>query len=846
MQQIQTDTNGDSQGPSSEQMQQIQTDTNGDSQGPSSEQMQQIQTDTNGDSQGPSSEQMQQLQTDTNGDSQEPSSEQMQQIQTDTNGDSQEPSSEQMQQIQTDTNGDSQEPSSEQMQLIQTDTNGDSQEPSSEQMEQMQTDTNGVSQEPSSEQMDIDTEDELESVKRLLFSGPQQPSCEEENCNFVDDIPLEEEFHRQQSSAAPRSSNHENGKREKIINLPRRKSVRSLKHTSEEHVSESCDSDHSERSEVFETLSEAFSVKTNKEAKSITGKSKQPAKYKKPDRKCPFCGKYYVEKLTRHIKLVHKDEERVKRACELPKQEMENAFALMKKEGILQANQLQMKTDNPEYEREKRTTIENPLVICGLCKGFYASKFFKRHKTICQGDSCLQACSVPVSLVTPEFKVNQNISEFQREILCRFRSDEVGEICRNDPVIVSIGKRLWDKGRNKEDKKLEVRKSVMSDMRRLGSLYQCFKEQHVIHGTSSLKIGTARDMFQRGNFDCLSEAISAYTEDGCELKSGLKIGLYYLLKKACKIVKATHLVQRQDGEASEIDSFVAILELNQNFLFGDAAYQINKNRQASLRKPAALPLEEDVTKLRNFILSVIKNMMTDNFIVWDSNNFRRLRDMVVARLTLFNARRGGEPCRLSIEEWREAMADEWIDQTRADAITDPIEKYMLTKLKITYQTGKGNNHLVPVLFPDDCVEAIKVLTSTEARSTAGVSESNGYLFPCVQMSPNHVTGWHALNSICDEAEVLNKARLTATKNRHRVSTIYASMDIPVSERPLFFKHMGHSSDINENIYQAPPAIMEITKVGRQLHQIDIGVLIIHKRPGTKKWMKMNQIWACLQ
>ncbi|PIK40701.1 hypothetical protein BSL78_22456 [Apostichopus japonicus] len=253
-------------------------------------------------------------------------------------------------------------------------------------------------------------------------------------------------------------------------------------------------------------------------------------------------------------------------------------------------------------------------------------------------------------MAKPDLTPGQNLSEFEQEILTRFRSDEVGEICRTDPVIVSIGQRLWDKGRNKADKKTEVRKSVMSDMRRIASLYGYFKEQHQIHGEGSLSIGTARDMFERKSFNSLKEAIAAYTGDGEELKLGLKLGIYYLLKKCCKIVKATHLVKHEDKEAEEIDRFVAVLELNYNFVFGDATYQINKNRQTNLRKPAALPVEEDIQKLRKFMLSTIRSMTEDEFLIWDSHNFRKLRDVIVSRLTLFNARRGGEPCRLSIEE----------------------------------------------------------------------------------------------------------------------------------------------------------------------------------------------------
>ena len=66
--------------------------------------------------------------------------------------------------------------------------------------------------------------------------------------------------------------------------------------------------------------------------------------------------------------------------------------------------------------------------------------------------------------------------------------------------------------------------------------------------------------------------------------------------------------------------------------------------------------------------------------------------------------------------------------------------------------------------------------------------------------------------------------IVATKNCHRISTLFAGLDVPQKDRELFYSHMGHSEDINRNVYQAPLAIQEITSMGKQLMQIDEGKL----------------------
>ena len=44
--------------------------------------------------------------------------------------------------------------------------------------------------------------------------------------------------------------------------------------------------------------------------------------------------------------------------------------------------------------------------------------------------------------------------------------------------------------------------------------------------------------------------------------------------------------------------------------------------------------------------------------------------------------------------------------------------------------------------------------------------------------------------------------------------------MPEKDREFFYSHMGHSSEVNENVYQCPPAVRELQQVGSFLTQID--------------------------
>ena len=55
-----------------------------------------------------------------------------------------------------------------------------------------------------------------------------------------------------------------------------------------------------------------------------------------------------------------------------------------------------------------------------------------------------------------------------------------------------------------------------------------------------------------------------------------------------------------------------------------------------------------------------------------------------------------------------------------------------------------------------------------------------------------------------------KTQSNATDIRYYVATAYALSDISVANREMFYKHLGHSQNMNENVYHSPSAIRTIT------------------------------------
>jgi len=62
--------------------------------------------------------------------------------------------------------------------------------------------------------------------------------------------------------------------------------------------------------------------------------------------------------------------------------------------------------------------------------------------------------------------------------------------------------------------------------------------------------------------------------------------------------------------------------------------------------------------------------------------------------------------------------------------------------------------------------------------------------------------------------------MTATKMRRRISTLYAGLDVSENDRELFYRHVGHSREINKNMNQTQLAEAKILCVGDKLKNMD--------------------------
>ena len=495
----------------------------------------------------------------------------------------------------------------------------------------------------------------------------------------------------------------------------------------------------------------------------------------------------------------HSDIELVRQATINPGKKI---FDKLRKIGILYYNKKIANKYIP-LMRERRQGNGN-LIVCSKCKGFFSRRKLYHHKTHCATEDTECVKGVPF---VPPVQDPVVSDEFKNNIVLSFRTDFVGKICQTDKAVLLLGDSLWAKSARKE------KKVIMSNMRVLGNLIMKMQK------LSNTNL-TGEDLLKRKNFGFLKKCIIEMTTDEDEeIKAGLRLSIGYVLEKLIKIMKGHYVWKNLMKEAEELDLFNAVLKMNWDYYMFFTAQIDCDVRRNSLRKPEDMPIENDVQKLRNFLLMEIQYMSEDPYTMWDKHRFIRLRNLVLTRLTLFNARQGGEPARMTLQDWSQAEAGTWIDPQLVQTIKDPLEQALLNKFKLAYQSGKGSRRLVPILIPNDTVDGIRKLV--KERKDIGIPSSNIYLFPSTGSSTEHASGWHSIKDVLKLIDGLeNPKLLIADKYRHRASTLFAMTEIPDDQRPCFYKHMGHTESVNKEIYQCPLAIKEVTQVGRFFESLD--------------------------
>ncbi|XP_065644002.1 uncharacterized protein LOC136075293 [Hydra vulgaris] len=191
-----------------------------------------------------------------------------------------------------------------------------------------------------------------------------------------------------------------------------------------------------------------------------------------------------------------------------------------------------------------------------------------------------------------------------------------------------------------------------------------------------------------------------------------------------------------------------------------------------------LPEESDIKVLRNYFVSKITKYLNNPILT--SNEYIHLCKLTYVRILTLNARRGGEPGKLTLPDWDMVEKGRWKCQTAdINALDNPIEKSLLNDSNYVTLKAKKKRRgstvkaLVPIIFTEEVVDAVRLLISS--RHYANISQKHNFVFVC-GTGCLKLRGWDALQSITKKPYLSKPKLITPTRTRKYLSTILQLLD----------------------------------------------------------------------
>ena len=203
----------------------------------------------------------------------------------------------------------------------------------------------------------------------------------------------------------------------------------------------------------------------------------------------------------------------------------------------------------------------------------------------------------------------------------------------------------------------------MTEMRTLANLFLIYKVQD-----GAPENAVIENMFRSGSEHTV--LYKAIKEFGTSIETGkIKHGAMLNLKaviRTSKHIRALYDERSQKDKAEDIEAFMRQFSFRDPQVFGASQYRAYE-RTFELRRPTAMPEDNGVIELHSFIKEQIKSIVDD----FDMSKYVMLRNLVVSRLTMYNARRGEEGTQLRLQDWADAKNKVWMSDKCIKTVTDP-------------------------------------------------------------------------------------------------------------------------------------------------------------------------------
>lgn len=491
------------------------------------------------------------------------------------------------------------------------------------------------------------------------------------------------------------------------------------------------------------------------------------------------------------------------------------------------------KNDIVVVKRPSKVRNVNEYLPCIHCYGFYVVDELWKHTKQCDLQtvekdvdvSCVIDQSQKVlndsnivqqskflldSACVPDASTS-SMSDQMRVLVNAMHEDELVRVVSKDKLLLLFGETLLNKyGPTKKN-------DIAQRLRQLARLLLKCRDNLSDDTLSYFDVlcGKMFDACIEGTFNLCGMNI---TNDGRrEFQTpSLALRLGHLLKKLGAAKQGFCLRNDDLDGLKEAESFGKLLQSEWTDTVATNAHNTLKRRKD--QSVQLLPITEDLRSLRTYQMKEMRQCIDSLQDSPDYSTWRKLAQLTMTRMTIFNKRRGGEVSKMLLETYK--TRPDWKSLTNEEVMRSlqPMERTLLKRLDLVQIPGKKSRK-VPMLITDDVKEGIDMLNLN--RDAVGIPSTNPFCFAS-KSSSGHLDNWQAMNLISQEASVKHPELITSTKLRKYNATVSQLFDLNQGELEWLSNHMGHDLNIHKDFYRLHDSTIEMAKVSRLLMAVDSG------------------------
>ena len=395
---------------------------------------------------------------------------------------------------------------------------------------------------------------------------------------------------------------------------------------------------------------------------------------------CYFCG-IEVQKIPRHFRTTHKNEPEVLRIEAMSDKELqmkEIDKCRLKGDFYHNLKVLQCGGELKSIRRPGPDEIVeyNQFRPCVYCLGFVQKHELWRHvahcpfneKALLDSDGTISRKLQYESEMLLNGSKEQSMDAMQNSIFSIMRQDRTSFVARNDELIVKFGYSLFEKDGSSRaayiSQKMRSLERLLEMLRTRPGKENCCLSDFITPSSFDDSVEATRELYTFSiNED--NDNLASVKTPSLALKSG------HSLKRCAALLRGVALRKREKDLKESVDSFLELLESEWSTKISTAALRsLSDNR---FNKTPILPLTGDLIKLRELLMKEIPASTQRLLSQPTLQEWRSLVELTVARIIIFNKRRGNEGSKIQISQFTERPRWTEISMEEISLSLQPLE-----------------------------------------------------------------------------------------------------------------------------------------------------------------------------